>query len=50
MDFPGCPGKTIGSSGAVWFGAHLAWNSWKYRCGGSYVDGVTPVTGGSAMM
>ncbi|CAM5462796.1 hypothetical protein STENM327S_05237 [Streptomyces tendae] len=28
-DFPGCCAYTIGSSGAVWLTAQLAWNSWK---------------------
>lgn len=49
-DLPGWPGKTIGSSGAVWVTEQLAWNSWKYRCGGSASEGSTPVTGGTAGM
>src|SRR5690348_8243307 len=47
-DAPGWPGYTIGSSGRWWLTAQLAWNSWKYRCGGLALDGTTPVTGGSA--
>lgn len=40
----------MGSSGLVCVTVQLAWNSWKYRWGGSFVEGSTPVTGGFAGM
>src|SRR5256885_4114440 len=41
---PGRLKNTIGSSGRWWLTAQLAWNSWKYRCGGVALGGTTPGT------
>src|SRR5690349_20676623 len=51
---PGMFGNTIGSSFRLdRLTAQLAWNSWwvvgGLVSGGTAVDGITPVTGGSAM-